>query len=179
MTSTETRSTVAHRALCGHCGAERTVKLGGPRNYFPRGWDCETQSADLKCDACGELRRHAVIRDRSSSPYFQARHNAIKAIADAEGAGIYVNRVRFEAKRDGCVEQCLDTGLWGIWIDTRLQPAQIVEAMAQAMDYINFSEKSRWWVRADSHQYYPKRWLSWFINGRFTAWHPSYPDVEL
>ncbi|MET9326076.1 hypothetical protein [Tsukamurella sp. NPDC003166] len=172
-------ATTVERALCATCGSERTVKMGGPRNYFPPGWNYETQSGNLKCDGCGGIRRHAVVRDHSSSAYFQARYAAIKSMVAAESAGIKVERVRFEVERDGCVAQRLDTGQWKIQIDSRLDPHQILEAMAQAQDYIAFAEKSRWWVRPDSHQYYPKRWLSWFVNGRYRAWHPSDPDVEL
>jgi hypothetical protein len=153
--------------------------MGGPRNYFPRGWDCETQSADLKCDGCGGLRRHAVIRDRSSSPYFQARHNAIGAMANAECAGITVKRERLK-NSDALIEQRLDTRDWTITIDSRLQPEQVAKAMEYAHGYVHTAHELRWWVELESHTRFPWRRYGFTLSSNgLPSWHSDDRDVVL
>lgn len=171
-------TTTLERALCAVCGAERTVKFGGPRNFFPRGWNCETQSAELKCGTCGGIRAHAVARERVGT-YFENRYAAIKAIGEAEAVGITVQRFRFEIDYDGEVKQRLDTGTWTISIDERLNPVQVSEVIQQARAYIDCSTATRWWVQAETPRRYPLRWLPFRLNGSTRAWRLSDSTVVL
>lgn len=177
MTSTETGATT-RRALCAGCGTERTVKMGGPRNYFPRAWNYETSSADLKCENCGGLRPHAVVVERTSV-YCQQRYAAIEAMADAERDGITVERERLKGS-DCIIKQRLDTRAWTIVIDSRLQPEKIVKAMEYAHGYIRLPSQLRWWVEMESHTRYPWRRYGFVLNANgLTTWRENDREVDL
>lgn len=63
------------QALCCECGNLRTCKR--PRNYVPERADLQTWhrlTGDLKCDVCGRITRHAVLRSdeyRDSAESYQ------------------------------------------------------------------------------------------------------------